>query len=59
MAATPCPTRRIGCPPHQLTELLDQAGFTITAQLVQEPDEELNWKFASFLAHKPTTGEPA
>ncbi|GAA3132750.1 hypothetical protein [Streptomyces echinatus] len=46
-------------PAHQLAELLNQAGFTITAQLVQEPDEKRNWKFASFLAHKPTTEEPA
>ncbi|GAA3815450.1 hypothetical protein GCM10022206_62370 [Streptomyces chiangmaiensis] len=46
-------------PTHQLAELLSQAEFTITAQLVQEPDEELNWKFASFLAYKPTTEEPA
>jgi SAM-dependent methyltransferase len=46
-------------PTHRLTELLNRAGFTITAQLVQEPDEELNWKFASFLACKPTTEKPA
>jgi len=46
-------------PPHQLAELLNQAGFTITAQLVQEPDEKRNWKFASLLAYKPTTEEPA
>ncbi|MFH9969758.1 class I SAM-dependent methyltransferase [Streptomyces mirabilis] len=39
-------------PTHQLAELLNQAGFTIAAQLVQEPDEKLNWKFASFLAYK-------
>ncbi|GGZ29732.1 class I SAM-dependent methyltransferase [Streptomyces poonensis] len=36
-------------------ELLNQAGLTVTAQLVQEPDEELHGKTASFLAHKPTT----
>lgn len=39
-------------PTHQLAELLNQAGFTITAQMVQEPDEKLHWKFASFLAYK-------
>ncbi|MFQ6145672.1 class I SAM-dependent methyltransferase [Streptomyces seoulensis] len=44
-------------PTHQLAALLNQAGFTITAQLVQEPDEESSWKFASFLAYKPTTVE--
>ncbi|MFI8076345.1 class I SAM-dependent methyltransferase [Streptomyces sp. NPDC086033] len=46
-------------PPHQLAELLNQARFSITAQLVQEPDEKRNWKFASLLAYKPTTEEPA
>ncbi|MER6496712.1 MULTISPECIES: hypothetical protein [Streptomyces] len=44
-------------PAHQLAELLHQAGFSLTAQLVQEPNEEGNWKFASFLACKPTTEE--
>ncbi|MEV5441028.1 class I SAM-dependent methyltransferase [Streptomyces sp. NPDC052644] len=44
-------------PTGQLARLLNQAGFTIDAQLVQEPDEELKWKIASFLAHKPTTEE--
>ncbi|MFF3343612.1 class I SAM-dependent methyltransferase [Streptomyces flavidovirens] len=42
-------------PTDQLAQLLSQAGFTIDAQLVQEPDEDLKWKIASFLAHKPTT----
>jgi len=46
-------------PPHQLAELLNQAGFSITAQLVQEPDEKRNWKFANLLASKPTTEETA
>ncbi|MFH8223676.1 class I SAM-dependent methyltransferase [Streptomyces sp. NPDC018057] len=46
-------------PPHQLAELLDRAGFIITAQLVQEPDEKRNWRFASFLARKPTDEEAA
>ncbi|MFJ2730507.1 class I SAM-dependent methyltransferase [Streptomyces collinus] len=45
-------------PTHQLAELLAQAGFTITAQVMQEPDEGLNWKYASFLAHKPATERP-
>lgn len=44
-------------PTGQLARLLRQAGLTIDAQLVQEPDEELKWKIASFLAHKPTTEE--
>ncbi|MDH3039231.1 class I SAM-dependent methyltransferase [Streptomyces sp. TRM75561] len=42
-------------PAHRLAELLDQAEFAVTAQLLQEPDEERNWKFASFLACKLTT----
>lgn len=42
-------------PADQLAELLKRAGFTITAQLVQEPDEALKWKIASFLAKKSTT----
>jgi SAM-dependent methyltransferase len=46
-------------PAHQLAELLTQAGFSIAAQLVQEPDEERNWKFATLLACKPATEESA
>ncbi|MCX5255023.1 class I SAM-dependent methyltransferase [Streptomyces canus] len=42
-------------PTDQLAELLKRAGFTLTAQLVQEPDEALKWKIASFLAQKWTT----
>lgn len=41
-------------PAHRLAELLNQCEFTITAHLVQEPDEERNGKFAGFLAHKPS-----
>ncbi|MGI5048025.1 class I SAM-dependent methyltransferase, partial [Streptomyces sp. JAC25] len=44
-------------PPGQLAQLMNQAGFTIDAQLVQEPDEKLTWKIASFLAHKPISQE--
>ncbi|GAA3017490.1 hypothetical protein [Streptomyces fulvorobeus] len=44
-------------PPGQLAQSLNQAGFTIDAQLVQEPDEKLTWKIASFLAHKPISQE--
>ena len=40
-------------PTDQLAELLNQVGFTVIAQLGQEPDEERKWKIASFLAHKP------
>ncbi|MFG2221263.1 class I SAM-dependent methyltransferase [Streptomyces sp. NPDC048685] len=42
-------------PTGQLAQLLNRAGFAIDAQLVQEPDEKLKWKIASFLAHKPTS----
>ncbi|MFF0087930.1 class I SAM-dependent methyltransferase [Streptomyces canus] len=42
-------------PTDRLAELLQRAGFTITAQLVQEPDEALKWKIASFMAQKRTT----
>ncbi|MFB7336961.1 class I SAM-dependent methyltransferase [Streptomyces adustus] len=41
-------------PTDQLAQLLNQAGFTINAQLVQEPGEDMKWKIAGFLAHKPT-----
>ncbi len=44
-------------PTDQLAQLLNQAGFSSNAQLVQEPDEDLKWKIASFLAHKPTAEE--
>ncbi|MFJ9542523.1 class I SAM-dependent methyltransferase [Streptomyces sp. NPDC101225] len=40
-------------PADQLAGLLDEAGFTVAAQLVQERDENLKWKFAGFLADKP------
>ncbi|MEU5363983.1 class I SAM-dependent methyltransferase [Streptomyces sp. NPDC005925] len=46
-------------PPGRLAELLHRAGFTVTAQLVQEPDEELNWRVAGFLACKQTAEGPA
>jgi SAM-dependent methyltransferase len=44
-------------PTGQLAQLLNRAGFIIDAQLVQEPDENLNWKIASFLAHKLASEE--
>ncbi|MEU9644421.1 class I SAM-dependent methyltransferase [Streptomyces sp. NPDC048188] len=44
-------------PPGRLAQVLNLAGFAVDAQLVQEPDEKLTWKIASFLAHKPTSEE--
>jgi SAM-dependent methyltransferase len=44
-------------PTGQLAQLLNRAGFSIDARLVQEPDEKLKWKIASFLAHKPASEE--
>ncbi|TDT42084.1 methyltransferase family protein [Streptomyces sp. BK208] len=41
-------------PPGRHARMLNLAGFAVDAQLVQEPDESLTWKIASFLAHKPT-----
>lgn len=46
-------------PADRLTELLTRAGLVVTSQLVQDPDEDLNWKYASFLARKPATDRPA
>lgn len=40
-------------PADQLAELLRHAGFAVTSQLVQEPDEALRWRFAGFMALKP------
>ncbi|MGW8945448.1 class I SAM-dependent methyltransferase [Streptomyces koyangensis] len=46
-------------PPDRLAALLREAGFTVTAQLTQEPDAELTWSFASFMARKEGAGRPA
>ncbi|RZF05209.1 class I SAM-dependent methyltransferase [Streptomyces sp. SCA2-2] len=46
-------------PPDRLAALLRGAGFTVTAQLTQEPDAELTWRFASFVARKEGAGRPA
>ncbi|MGA5428120.1 class I SAM-dependent DNA methyltransferase [Streptomyces koyangensis] len=46
-------------PPDRLAALLREAGFTVTAQLTQEPDAELTWRFASFVARKEGAGRPA
>jgi SAM-dependent methyltransferase len=40
-------------PAERIAELLNRAGFVITARLVQEPDEGARRKFATFLARKP------
>ncbi|WP_436740038.1 class I SAM-dependent DNA methyltransferase [Streptomyces sp. BBFR102] len=45
-------------PPDHLAALMREAGFTVTAQLVQEPDEDLTWRFASFMARKKGAGKP-
>jgi len=45
-------------PVDQLAELLNQAGLVVTSQLVQEPDEDLKWKFASsWLANRLPRGQ--
>ncbi|MFB7244201.1 SAM-dependent methyltransferase [Streptomyces populi] len=46
-------------PADELAELLNQAGLTVTSQLVQAPDGGPKWKFASFMARKPTAEEAA
>ncbi|MGW0858050.1 class I SAM-dependent methyltransferase [Streptomyces sp. NPDC002690] len=40
-------------PPDRIAGLLKQAGFVLTARLVEEPDEGAERTFATFLAHKP------
>jgi SAM-dependent methyltransferase len=40
-------------PADRLAELLNRAGLVVTSQLVQEPDADLKWKYASFMARKP------
>ncbi|MEU9563347.1 methyltransferase domain-containing protein [Streptomyces sp. NPDC048161] len=40
-------------PPDRIAELLKQAGFVLTARLVEEPSEGAERTFATFLAHKP------
>ncbi|MFF8567305.1 class I SAM-dependent DNA methyltransferase [Streptomyces albidoflavus] len=46
-------------PPDHLAALLREAGFTVAAQLTQEPDADLTWRFASFLARKEEAGPAA
>lgn len=56
------PPRLVHLPPaapDHLTALLREAGFTVTAQLTQEPDADLTWRFASFVARKEGAGQPA
>ncbi|WP_329203395.1 class I SAM-dependent methyltransferase [Streptomyces sp. NBC_01435] len=40
-------------PPDRIAELLKQAGFVLTARLVEEPSEGAERTFATFLAHRP------
>ncbi|MFF3905132.1 class I SAM-dependent methyltransferase [Streptomyces sp. NPDC001848] len=40
-------------PPDRIAELLEKAGFIVTARLVQEPAEGMKRPFASFLARRP------
>ncbi|MFF3260163.1 methyltransferase domain-containing protein [Streptomyces sp. NPDC002932] len=40
-------------PPDRIAELLKQAGFALTARLVEEPGEGAERTFATFLAHRP------
>lgn len=46
-------------PPDHLAALLREAGFTVVAQLTQEPDAELTWRSAGFLARKEGAGPAA
>ncbi|MGW4973949.1 class I SAM-dependent DNA methyltransferase [Streptomyces albidoflavus] len=46
-------------PPDHLAALLREAGFTVVAQLTQEPDAELTWSSAGFLARKEGPGPTA
>ncbi|MEU1383548.1 class I SAM-dependent methyltransferase [Streptomyces albidoflavus] len=45
--------------PDHLAALLREAGFTVVAQLTQEPDAELTWRSAGFLARKEGAGPAA
>jgi SAM-dependent methyltransferase len=40
-------------PPERVAELLEQAGFVVTARLVREPGEGAKRTVATFLARKP------
>jgi SAM-dependent methyltransferase len=46
-------------PPARITELLEGAGLTITARLVQEPVAGLKRRYATFLAWKPGHPSPS
>ncbi|MEU5714935.1 class I SAM-dependent methyltransferase [Streptomyces sp. NPDC020403] len=45
-------------PPDRIAGLLGQAGLTVTAQLVQAPDEGAKRAVATFLAQKPESPAP-
>ncbi|WP_129667055.1 class I SAM-dependent methyltransferase [Phytoactinopolyspora endophytica] len=40
-------------PIDRIVDLLGQAGLTLTAKLIQEPDERVKWPHACLLARKP------
>ena len=46
-------------PPERIAELLERAGFAITARLVQEPTAESKRTYATVLARKPEHPSPS
>jgi len=46
-------------PPERIAELLEGAGLTITARLIQEPDAGSKRTYATFLARKPEHPGPS
>ncbi|MBK6041268.1 hypothetical protein [Streptomyces sp. MBT55] len=53
----PAPFDNYRLPAERIAELLEPAGFAITAQTLQAPEEGATRPVASFLARKPTTAE--
>ncbi|MFJ6900788.1 class I SAM-dependent methyltransferase [Streptomyces hokutonensis] len=46
-------------PPERIAELLERAGFAITARLIQEPTAESKRTYATVLARKPEHPSPS
>lgn len=49
----PAPFESYRLPADRISELLEQAGLVVTAQLVQAPDQGAKGTIASFMVHKP------
>ncbi|MGW4039377.1 hypothetical protein ACWEIM_24380 [Streptomyces sp. NPDC004778] len=59
MPRRPAPFDSYRLPADRIAELLERAGFAITAQTLQVPEEGAKRPVASFLARKPAVDDTA